>query len=352
MRIAIDLSQIPYDTGVSKYTKNLVNNLLSLDKENEYLFFAGALRRKSEILEFNSSTRIFPISPKIADMIWNRLHILPIEKILGQVDLIHTSDWAEPPSNLPKVTTVHDLAPLILPKFTPKIIVETHRRRLKWVAKESRMVIVPSQSTKDDLVKLGFDRQKVRIIYEAPNITKASKWQVQNVLKKYKIYDEYVISIGTNPRKNLEKSIEAFNLAKHGKNLKYLIVGENQNYKNLNLRGVRFLGHVPDQDLAPLVSGAKLLLFATLYEGLGIPVLEGFNCEVPVVTSNISCLPEVSKGAAVLVDPYDVKSIASGIEEALSKPKTLIAKGLKVVKDFSWQKCAKETLGVYKEAMG
>ena len=82
-----------------------------------------------------------------------------------------------------------------------------------------------------------------------------------------------------------------------------------------------------------------------------MPILEGFNLGVPVVTSNISSIPEVAGGAAVLVNPYDVNSIAEGIEEALSKPKTLIAKGLKVVSNYSWEKNAKETLEVYKSLL-
>jgi glycosyltransferase involved in cell wall biosynthesis len=351
MKIAIDISQIPYDTGVSKYTTSLISNLIKIDMENKYLFFAGAFRRKQEILKFNQNAKVFPLPPRLADFLWNRFHLLTIEKLIGKVDLIHTSDWAEPPSSLPKITTIHDLAPLLLPRFTPKVIVEAHKRRLKWVKEESKIIIVPSQSTKDDLIKMSFDTKKIRVIYEAPNIIKARNWQVENVKRKYSIHDDYIISIGTNPRKNLKKSIEAYHLSKHGKNLKYIIVGEKRGDENINDRGVRFLGHVPDGDLSPLLTGAKLLLFASLYEGLGVPILEGFNCGVPVVTSNISSMPEVAGGAAILVDPYDVNSIVEGIEVALSKPKTLVTKGLKRVQDFSWRKTAEETLEVYKEVL-
>ena len=155
--------------------------------------------------------------------------------------------------------------------------------------------------------------------------------------------------IGTNMRKNIERAVQAYHLAKHGKNLKMIIVGENKGPRLEDERGVRFLGYVNQEDLPALLTGSEALLFPSLYEGLGIPVLDAFNCEVPAITSNISSMPEVAGGAAILVDPYDVNSITSGIEEALSKPKTLIAKGLKRVADFSWQKCAEETLKVYKE---
>lgn len=356
MKIAIDLSPIIYGTGVSNYRLNLVKNLLKVDTQNEYVLFGGSLRRIKELKEKiseisgNSKVIVFPIPPRLANFIWNKLHILPIEKIIGKVDLVHTSDWAEPPAKAIKVTTIHDLVPLVLPKFTPRIIVETHKERLKWVKKESKLIIVPSMATKDDLIKLGIEEKKIRVVYEAPNITKATDEEVIAVKKKYAIHEDYILMIGTNPRKNIERSVNAYHLAKHGKNLKMLIVGENTGLKLEDERGVRFLGHVPSSDLSPLLTGSKVLVFPSLYEGFGVPILESFACEVPVVTSNISSMPEAAGGAAILVDPYDTNSIAGGIEEALSKPKTLIAKGLKRVAEFSWKKTAEETLKVYKEA--
>lgn len=358
MIVAIDLSQIIYGTGVSHYRLNLVKNLLRIDQENEYVLFGGSLRRFQElrrrIYDLSNNTKsvikTFPIPPRLADIIWNKLHIFPIEKLIGHVDLIHTSDWAEPPSGINKVTTIHDLVALKFSKITPKIIVETHKARLKWMNRESKLIIVPSLATKNDLIELGFDENRIRVIYEAPNLYKTNKILTEEILKKYGIYEDYLITIGTNPRKNNQGVIDGYHLSKYGKNLKLIIVGEKTNSKLEDERGVRFLGHVPDNDLSSLLTGSKALVFPSFYEGLGIPILDAFNCEVPVVTSNLSSMPEIAGGAAILVDPYDVNSIASGIEEALSKPKTLIAKGIKRVADFSWQKTAEETLKVYYEA--
>lgn len=355
MRVAIDLSQIIYGTGVSHYRENLVRNLLKIDSENEYLLYGGSLRRYKELEKRieelgTTQTKVFPIPPRLADIIWNKLHILPIEKLIGQVDVVHTSDWAEPPSKIAKVTTIHDLVALKFSKITPKIIVDTHKERLKWVNKESKIIIVPSMATKNDLLELGFDEKRIRVIYEAPNLIKTTKEKVEETRKKYAIREDYIIAIGANLRKNLKGIIDGYHLSKYGKNLKLVVVGEKTNTKFENESGVRFLRHVPDGDLSALLTGSKALVFPSLYEGLGVPILEAFNCEVPVVTSNISSMPEVAGGAAVLVDPYDVNSIAGGIEEALSKPKTLIAKGLKRVADFSWEKNARETLEVYNQA--
>jgi len=201
-------------------------------------------------------------------------------------------------------------------------------------------------STKTDLLEYGIDDHKIRVIPEANNISKASWESVEQVKKKYKIFGDYVISVGSSIYKNIPAAIEAFNISSAGKNLKMVVIGgKPDNFKNE--RNVRFLGFVGDLDYSALCTGAKAVIFPSLYEGFGIPILNGFACETPVVTSNISSMPEVAGDGAVLVDPTDIRSIAKGIEEALNKPKTYIRKGLKQLSKFSWKKTAEETLRVY-----
>ena len=347
MKIAIDVSQIVYGTGVSVYTKNLVKNLLKIDKENDYILFAGALRRKQDILDIFPQTRVFPIPPILADFIWNKLHIFPIEKLIGEVDVLYTSDWTEPPTKAFKVTTIHDLYPFKFPKLIHPKVLEVHKRKIAWVLKESKRIIVPSQSTKTDLIGLGGKEEIIQVIPEAPALSKASEREVLNVKKKFGVQGDYLISIGVTPLKNTKRIIEAFNLSRAGRDLKLVIVGNPSNIKINEERNVRVLGHVASLDLAALLTGAKALVFTSLYEGYGLPILDAMNCGVPVVTSNISSMPEVAGNAAILVDPYDVNSIAEGITKALKGPKRLIEKGLERVKDFSWEKTARETLAVF-----
>ncbi len=113
-------------------------------------------------------------------------------------------------------------------------------------------------------------------------------------------------------------------------------------------RNIRILGHVPKEDLGALLTGSRGLIYPSLYEGFGIPILDAFSCEVPVLTSNISSMKEIAKDAAELVDPYDPSSIKEGIESILRGPRGYIEKGLTRVKDFSWERAANETLEVYK----
>lgn len=345
MKIAIDISQIIYGTGVSVYTKELVTNLFKIDKADQFILFGGSLRRSSELKTYTKN--VYPLSPTIADFIWNRLHILNIEKLIGPIDVIHTSDWSEPPSKAFKVTTIHDLAPIKFPNETPKKVRDVHKRKLYWVLKESDRIIVPTHAVKNDLLEIGADVNKIRVIYESvnENFTKKGAAEVEDVKKKFKIYDDYILAVGIGERKNTRRLIEAFEKSKIKK---LVIVGGRK--MATQTRGIIYTGFVSDSDLISLYSGAKALVYPSLYEGFGLPILQAFACSCPVVTSNLGSMAEIAGKAAELIDPTDVNSIASGIDKAVNSPKTFGKLGLKRVAEFSWEKCARETLEVYKES--
>ena len=294
--------------------------------------------------------KVFPFPPVLANIIWNGLHILPIEKFVGKVDVFHSSDWAEPPSNAFKVTTVHDLYPFKFPRLVHPKVLKVHQRKMAWVQEESKRVIVPSESTKKDLAELGIKEDIIRVIPEAPSMSRALVEEIEAAKKKYGIQGDYVISIGLTPLKNIKRIIKAFQLAKAGQSVKLVIVGRPVSIKIEEERDLRILGHVSREDLAALLTGSKGLIFASHYEGSGIPILDGFACGVPVVTSSTASMPEVAGGAAILVDPHDVNSIADGIIKALKGPKGFIEKGYERVKMFSWGKTAQMTLDIYNEA--
>lgn len=363
MKIAIDISQIVYGSGVSVYTKNLVENLLKIDKKNEYLLCGGSLRRQNELNEFasklngNFSTKFYPVPPVIADFIWNRMHTIPIEKIIGKVDVFHSSDWTQPPSQAFKVTTIHDLAPILFPNLFPRDIVrdivKAHKRRLDRVMREVDRIISPSESTKTDLVNLGFDENKIRVIEEAPSkiYRPANSEQIQNIKNKYHISGNYLLAVGMNPRKNTENIIKAFDLARSGKDLKLIFTGIPKYMKVEENRNIRIAGYVTEEEMSILYSGAGALVYPSFYEGYGLPILEAFACKCPVVTSNISSLPEVAGKAAIIVDPTDVDSIAVGILSALKNHKNLVERGLTRLKNYSWEVTSRKTLAVYNEAL-
>lgn len=174
MRIGIDISQMAYErTGVADYLKGLVTNLLKIDKKNDYVLFFSSLRRKFpfSIFHLPSSERItvraFKFPPILLDLFWNRLHIIPIEWLIGKVDVFISSDWTQPPTlRAKKATILYDLVVYKYPQETAKVIVNTQKRRLEWVTKECDVILCISEATKKDAREiLNIEEERLKIIY-------------------------------------------------------------------------------------------------------------------------------------------------------------------------------------------
>lgn len=356
MRIAIDISQIVYETGVSTYTKNLVENLLKIDKVNEYVLFGGSLRGLSKLKSAMRKVHgkyhlmIFPIPPTLADFLWNRLHFFSTERLIGKIDVFHSSDWTQPPSKAFKVTTIHDLVPIKYPELSHPRIVAAQRMRLNRVKKEVDRIIVPSRQTREDLVTDGFNENKIRVIPEAPDpiYKPAKKPEIDKVKRKYRIEGRYLLAVGASPRKNTKRIIEAYEEIGHKEGLKLVIIGELAE-KIRKTSQVLSLGHIPTRELPALYSGAEVLVYPSLYEGFGLPILEAFRCKIPVVTSNLGSMKEICENVAVLVNPESSDSIAAGILKAQKARNSLVKEGITKVRNFSWEKTATKTLEVYQE---
>src|SRR3989344_8065139 len=171
MKIGIDISQLAYEnTGVANYLKNLVEEMVKVDDKNEYILFFSSLRSNikdqiSKIKNANKNVQIktfkFPLT--LLDILWNKLHIFPIERLIGNVDIFITSDWVEPPTKkAKKATIIYDLIVYKHPEETAKKIVETQKRKLNWVKKESDLVFCISDATKRDAMEiLGIPEEKL-----------------------------------------------------------------------------------------------------------------------------------------------------------------------------------------------
>lgn len=335
-KIAIDISQIVYKTGVSVYTENLVKNLLKIDLKNNYFIFGGALRRRKELKKYTKN--VYPYSPKIADYLFNRMHFLPIELLTGKIDVYHSSDWSQAKSKALKITTVHDMSPIFEPKFTNKNIIEVHKQRLNWVKKEVDYVIAPTESTKEDLIKFGIKEERIKVIHECYD---------ENLLKSPKINRSkpFLLSVGNNKRKNTERIINSFIDLKLP-DFDLVIVGQ-KHQQNREYKNVIYTGFISDDELGSLYKSAECLVYPSISEGFGLPILQAMAVNVPVVTSNVSSMPEVSGDAAILVNPKSVDEIKEGIKQALKNKKTLIEKGRKNIRRFNWETTAKKHLEIY-----
>lgn len=365
MKIAIDISQIVHGTGVSYYTRNLVKALAKIDKKNQYLLFGGSLRQKDALRDFakkvkkinkNVESRIFTLPPTVAEPLFNRFHFLPIEKFIGPIDVFHTSDWTEPKTKAAKVTTIHDLTFLKTGQGVHPRVLKAHRRRLNWVKKETDLIIAVSQATKKDTVKiLGIDKKKIKVIYEAAPtdfIRIKDEKKIEKVKKEYGIKGDYLlVNSPWQPRKNFRRILQAFQKIREEFNLSLVVTGYLERKPFTGNKRIIFTDYVPKgEKFNALYSGASCLVYPSLYEGFGLPILEAFLCGCPVVTANVSSMPEVAGEAAVLVNPRNVMDIVQGIKKAIKGRDELIKAGFKRAKQFFWEKTARETLKVYEEA--
>lgn len=363
MKIGIDISQIIYGTGVSHYTRSLIEALLKIDQQDEFVLFGSSLRSIKVIKDYlrglrgNFVSKVAPFPPILLEILWNQAHLLPIEILTGKLNVFHSSDWLEPPAKCPKVTTIHDLTVYKYPEtFSARgghDIVANIKRKLEWVRKESDKIIAVSQATKRDIVEvLGIPEERIAVIYEAAPtyFQKVSSDEINQTKKKFGLKGNYLLSVSTlEPRKNLKRIIEAFEILRQKeKDLWLVLVGKTGWGQEIprNPRTV-ITGYVTNTELSALYSGALALAYPSLYEGFGQPILEAMTCGCPVVTSDISSMPEVAGEAAVLVNPLSVESITEGIKQALANRKELVRKGFQQVKKFSWEKSARETMTVY-----
>mgnify|MGYP007031185401 CR=1 FL=1 len=172
MKIGIDISQTAYErTGVANYLKQTLIKLIEQDKNNEFILFYSSLRKPFTGYDFanakNVSLKQFKLPPSVLDLLWNKLHIMPIENFIGDVDIFITSDWTEPPTKRAKKATIlYDLIVYKFPEETDQKIIDTQKRKLAWVKKESDAIFCISESTKKDAVDiLGIEESRLYVTY-------------------------------------------------------------------------------------------------------------------------------------------------------------------------------------------
>lgn len=336
IRVGMDISQLAHKGGVATYTQNLSDELSEIS-ELEMLYFYSSLRKpyKGRLRNVKS----YRLPPMLFEILFNKWRNVSIEKFIGPVDIFHSSDWTEPPSKAKKVTTYHDVVPLKYPQWSHPKIVAVHKRRLKLVEEEIDMVIAVSESAKKDLVEISkIAADKIRVIYEGPtgNFQPQTEEKKKKFKKKYNLPEKYVLAIGgIGERRNFKRIKEA------AENYDLVIAGQTLPWLSMD-------------ELELLYSSAEVLLYPSFYEGFGLPILDSFACGVPVITSNVSSMPEVGGDAALYVDPYQMEDIKEKLDLVMNDRKLrqdLVKKGSARVKQFSWEKAARETTEVYRELM-
>jgi glycosyltransferase involved in cell wall biosynthesis len=273
------------------------------------------------------------------DLAWYP-HVLPHRA--RRADVLHCPTYRGPVhARLPVVVTVHDLAVFRMPEAFPAWTRRYSRAIVPRVLRAARRILAVSEFTASELERLlGISRQSVHVV---PNAVEAPFTP-----EGPRAGGDYVLAVGTlEPRKNLARAIAAAQAL--GIELRVVGAGGWGGVRAAG-SGVSWLGEVSDEELARQYRGAQCLVYPSLYEGFGIPVLEALACGTPVVTSAGGGTGEVAGNAAVLVDPNDVGAIADGVRDAIARRAELRAAGIERARAFSWDESARLTIEAYREA--
>lgn len=372
MRIGLDARFYggAQNTGLGRYTEKLLEYLVKLDQENEYIIFL----KKDNFDLFNPKNPRF--KKVLADYHWYTFAeqiYLPRQIKQAHLDFMHFPHYNVPLLYRgPFVVTIHDLTITHFPTqrattlgpLTYRLKHLAYTLVIRSAVKRAKKIIAVSFYTRNDLAQTyKLDKKKIAVTYEAADlISRRTDLDPNHVLEKYHIVSPYLIYVGNAyPHKNLEIMPEALRILaeKYGQKPNLVLVGkEDYFYQRLKQEVAKtvpkdriiFCGYVPDEELPVLYQEATAYIFPSLYEGFGLPPLEAMQYGLPVLSSRASCLPEILQDAALYFDPNDPHDIADKIAKIIDDQglaANLAQLGKQHVQRFSWQKMTADTLLVY-----
>ena len=355
--------------GIGRYVRELVAALAQADSQTSYRLFVAGVNSNglpsppAPNFTWNSTA----LSPRWLARIWHRARLpIPVEFFTGSVDLYHATDFVLPPtrSKTRTLLTVHDLSFVRVPEAASPGLKAYLDRVVPASVSRADHVLADSQATKNDLVSL-YDTPSHKISVLLSGVDARFKRTDPSVLltmrRKYRLERPFIFSIGTvQPRKNYGRLIQALALLRRKNYEIDLVIAGGKGWLDDPIyetvrdtymqQHVHFIGFADETDLPALYSAAECLAFPSLYEGFGFPVLEAMACGTPVVTSNVSSLPEVAGNAGLMVDPYDTEAIAQALTNILDDTalrSQLIEKGYAQVGRFSWVESARKLRQIY-----
>jgi glycosyltransferase involved in cell wall biosynthesis len=366
VRIGIDARKL-HDFGIGTYIRNLLRHLARMDDQTEYVVVC----RPADCEALATLGENFRAVPETAGN-YSVAEQLKIPMVLKReaVTLFHAPHYVLPRLvRCRSVVTIHDCIHLMFPQYLPnRFALRYAKVSIGTAAKRATRVLTVSESSKRDILRfVDTEPDKIDVIYNAYDERFAidpNEEDVVRVRERFQLQDEFVLYAGNvKPHKNLERLIEAFDIVRRRglDHLKLVMIGDEiSRYTALRRavhrhqlhKYVRFLGYLPEETLAVMYRLAGVFVFPSLYEGFGLPPLEAMASGTPVVTSNVSSLPEVAGEAAVLVDPYDPVAIADGVFRVLTDEqlrKDLSRRGVARAGMFSWEQSVRRVRKIYGE---
>ena len=355
MKIGIDgFSLARNDSGIEIVTKELIHGLSQNNSVEVYCYKSISLPPNSRATLKHSG---YSNPGSLKKLKWELFDIARL--VSPDIQIFHSPHFTLPISGISKarkIITLLDLAFLRCPEFFDfKTRMFFHLTLHKSLKSADQIICISDSAFQDTLHYFPFTKGKIHRVYLGYKDYSLIRPD-NTILKDLNISSRFLLMIGTiNPRKNIERAIEAFKIVSRGLDIELVIVGtlkKEYNFQTTDPR-IKFTNFISDEKLAALYQNAELLLFPSFYEGFGFPILEAMSVGLPVVTSNTSSMPEVSGyPKELLCDPADIRSISSLIHKFLTNNiKFSFKEHARVnVKRFSWKKMISETLDVYEHA--
>jgi glycosyltransferase involved in cell wall biosynthesis len=374
MKIGVDAQTLlERSAGVTYYTRGLLEAILKQDKKNYYdLLFFRLFHKKPEYMLGRGKNftykyqQIFPYKfLRYSTYVGMGVPLIPLELFFGKHDLYFFPNFVEYPHWTGKsVVVIHDLSFIKVPQYvtTPNTIFL--RKFVSLSARRADHIIVNSEYTKGDVVDVyRVPEDKVTVAYPGVDtdwFKPLAEAEIGAVKKKYGLKKPFLLYLGTlEPRKNIITLLKAYAALGSRSEVDLVLAGKKgwmfeeifKTVKDLGIKdGVVFTGYVSDEDKPRLLSGAEAFVYPSLFEGFGMPVIEAQACGTPVITSDVTSLPEAAGEAALFVDPYKIDDLKNAMGKLLSSSKLrgdLSRKGLANVKRFDWGTSAKKVLNVF-----
>jgi glycosyltransferase involved in cell wall biosynthesis len=369
MKIALDARLVYYRrySGIGQYIVHLAEQLPGLDRDNAYTIIHS---RKDRIPPQHPAAHL--------QAAWTPSHhrleqvVFPLEVLRRKFDLLHSPDFIPPfTGRFQRVITVHDLNFLYYPQFLTAQSRRYYNDQIARAVQIADHILADSHATRLDLIKLlNVPEEKITVVWLAPNVEvyhPLSDHELAAARDRLQLPDRFILFAGTlEPRKNVAGLLRAYRLLReHDPHAPDLILAGSRGWlfdetraliDDLHLNDhVRWIDSPPDHDLAALYAAATVFALPSHYEGFGLTVLEAMACGVPCIISDRGSLPEIAGGAAKEIDPDDVVELAeamAGVLNDIQLQQQLRHKGYERVTEFSWERCARETLAVYQRVLG
>jgi glycosyltransferase involved in cell wall biosynthesis len=348
--------------GLGTFTHEVLQRMVKAHPEHEFIFIFD--RQWDESFIYGPNVIPIKIGPQarhpILYHIWFEYSLPRIFKKMKPDIFLSPDGYLSLRSTLPQVAVIHDLNFEHHPEFFDAFHRwHYHQYFPKYAVKASRIATVSEFSKSDIVTHYHIPENKIDVIYNGVDQTyqSVSEKEKEAIRIKYSQGEEYFVFVGgLYPRKNLARIIQAFDLFKSrtGSKMKFLIAGkryrESQDIFDMHSslkhkNDIEFLGRIePKSEIPKLLTAARSLVYVSLFEGFGLPIAEAMKCETAVITGNITAMPEIANGAALLCNPYQTKDIAKAMEQMMNNDlrNRCIERGKEVVKSYSWEKTADE----------